>query len=90
VPEAYRHSIGVVDAAGNLILHIGRYGNYDSGRGAESRVPVGGDNIAMIQPRFISGTDEHLVFTDWCERIVVLKLEYHAEETVPIARAAEP
>ena len=84
VPEAYRHSIGVVDANGNLIMHIGRYGNYDSGHGAKSRVPVGGDNIAMIQPRFVSGTDDRLVFTDWCERIVVLKLNCHAEETVGI------
>ncbi|MBA4387618.1 MAG: hypothetical protein C0404_06525, partial [Verrucomicrobia bacterium] len=25
VPEQYRHSIGIVDTAGNLILHVGRY-----------------------------------------------------------------
>ncbi|MBA4386794.1 MAG: hypothetical protein C0404_02365, partial [Verrucomicrobia bacterium] len=31
VPEAYRHSIGIVDTSGNLIMHLGRYGNYDSG-----------------------------------------------------------
>jgi hypothetical protein len=65
-------------------MHIGRYGNYDSGHGAGSRIPVGGDNIAMFQPRFVSGTDNYLCFTDWGERIVVLKLNYHAKETVPV------
>jgi DNA-binding beta-propeller fold protein YncE len=89
VPEAYRHSIGVVDTAGNLIMHIGQYGNYDSGFGPKSKIRVGGDDIAMIQPRFISGTDNHLVFTDWCERIVVLKLEYHAVEEASIPSVRE-
>jgi hypothetical protein len=84
VPEAYRHSIGVLDTAGNLILHIGRYGNFDSGSGANSKIPVGGDNIAMFMPRCISGTDNYLAFEDWGERIVVLKLNYQAEEVVGI------
>ncbi|MBA4387330.1 MAG: hypothetical protein C0404_05070, partial [Verrucomicrobia bacterium] len=42
VPEQYRHSIGVVDTAGNLVLHIGQYGNFDSGNGPGSKIPVGG------------------------------------------------
>jgi hypothetical protein len=84
VPEAYRHSIGVLDTNGNLIMHVGRYGNFDSGLGAKSKIPIGGDNIAMIMPRFIAGTDDHLVFYDWGERLVVLKVNYHAEETAPI------
>jgi len=84
VPEQYRHSIGILDTAGNLIMHLGRFGNFDSGDGAKSRVPVGGDNIAMSAVRFISGTDNYLVFDDGGERLVVLKLNYHAEETVAI------
>jgi len=84
VPEVYRHSIGVVDAAGNLILHAGRYGNFDGGSGPKSRIPVGGDGIGCYAPRFISGTDNFLVFEDRGERLVVLKLNYHAEETVSI------
>ncbi|MFC1672292.1 hypothetical protein ACFL01_04070, partial [Planctomycetota bacterium] len=87
VAEAYRHSIGVVDTAGNLIMHLGTYGNYDSGFGAKSRIPVGGDNIAMFMPRFISGTDNYLVFSDWGERVVVLKIAYHAEERIAIGKA---
>jgi hypothetical protein len=31
VPEAYRHLIGVLDANGNSILHLGQYGNFDDG-----------------------------------------------------------
>jgi hypothetical protein len=85
LPEQYRHSIGVVDSNGNLILHIGRYGNFDSASGAKSRVPVGGDNIGLSLVNYVSGTDNYLAFEDWSERLVVLKLDYHAEETVPVA-----
>ncbi|MBA4389092.1 MAG: hypothetical protein C0404_14010, partial [Verrucomicrobia bacterium] len=84
VPEAYRHSIGVLDTAGNLILHVGRYGNWDSWSGPNSKIPVGGDGIGIYIARFISGTDNYLVFDDKGERLVVLKLNYHAEETVEI------
>jgi hypothetical protein len=85
VPEAYRHSIGVLDTNGNLIMHIGRYGNFDSGNGAKSRVPIGGDHIAMNLVRFVSGTDDYLVFDDWGERLTVVRLDYHAEAVAPIA-----
>jgi hypothetical protein len=84
VPEAYRHSFGILDTNGNLIMHLGKYGNLDSGNGPKSKIPVGGDHIAVFQPRFISGTDNYLAFEDWGERLVVLRLEYHSEETVPI------
>jgi hypothetical protein len=84
VSENYRHSVGVLDTAGNLIMHLGKYGNYDSGHGAKSKIPVGGDNIAFFCPRFVSGTDNYLVVADWDERLVVLKLNYHVEEYVPV------
>jgi hypothetical protein len=84
VPEAYRHSIGIVDTGGNLIMHLGRYGNLDSGDGPKSRIPAGGDGIGMFLVRFVSGTDNYLVFDDYGERLVVLRLNYHAEETVEI------
>jgi hypothetical protein len=72
--------IGVVDSAGNLIMHIGRYGNHDDAL----RMKKGSEDIALTMPRFISGTDNYLAFDDWGERIVTLKLEYHAEETAGI------
>ena len=80
VPEAYRHSIGILDTNGNLIMHLGRYGNWDDA----SRMKAGSQDIALTLPRFISGTDNYLAFDDWGERLVVLKLDYHAEESVRI------
>jgi hypothetical protein len=65
-------------------MHIGRYGNYDSWHGPQSKIPVGGDGIGLLVPRMMSGTDNYLCFQDWGERLVVLKLNYHAEEIVPI------
>jgi hypothetical protein len=84
VPEAYRHSFGILDTTGNLVMHLGQYGNFDSASGPQSKIPVGGDGIGLTMPRFITGTDNYLAFSDWGERLVVLKLNYHAEETVPI------
>lgn len=75
VPEVYRHSIGIVDAAGNLILHHGRYGNFDSKPG-----------VGMVEPRCVSTTDSYLVYEDWGERLVVLKLNYEAADTVVIGK----
>jgi hypothetical protein len=86
VPEQYRHSIGILDTNGNLIMHLGQYGNFDSGDGAKSRIPVGGDGIAMSAVRFVSSTDNYLVFDDGGERLTVLKLNYHAEESVGLGR----
>jgi len=83
VPEAYRHSIGVLDTNGNLVMHVGAYGNFDSGNGPKSAIPVPGD-IAVSNVRFISGTDNYMVFEDNAERYVALKLNYHTEETAGI------
>ncbi len=80
VPEQYRHSIGVLDTAGNLVMHLGRFGNQDD---ALAMKP-GAEDIPMSVVRFISGTDNYLCFEDNGERMIVLKLEYHAEETVEI------
>jgi hypothetical protein len=84
VPEGYRHSIGILDAAGNLIMHLGQYGNFDDAPGGKDGAKPGGDNIGIMSVRFISATDNYLVFGDWAERLVVLKLNYQAEESVGI------
>jgi hypothetical protein len=86
IPERYRHSVGVYDTGGNLVVHVGRYGNIDSGAGPKSRVPLGGDGVATSSVRHIGGTDNHLVFDDWAERVVSVRLGYHAEEEVGIKR----
>ncbi len=84
VPEQYRHSIGILDTNGNLIMHLGRYGNFDSGMGPKSLIPVGGDGIGMSAVRNVSATDNYVVFDEGGERLMVLKLNCHAEETVAI------
>jgi hypothetical protein len=90
VPEAYRHSIGILDTNGNLIMHLGRYGNYDSAAGPKSRIPVGEDGVGVFCPHYISGTDDRLVFSSWGTWITVVKLGYHAENTVPVGRESRP
>jgi len=84
VPEAYRQGIGVVDTAGNLITHIGKYGNFDSASGPKSQVPPGGDGIGIFVARVISGTDNYLAFDCGGNRLMVLKLDYHAEAIAPL------
>jgi hypothetical protein len=36
----------------------------------------------MVEPRCVAATDSYLCYDDLGERLVVLKLNYHAEETV--------
>jgi hypothetical protein len=86
VPEGYRHSFAVLDTNGNLVLHAGRYANFDSAPGGKDGCKPGSTDIGITTSRFLSGTDNYLCFEDWGERLVVLKLDYHAEETAPIGR----
>lgn len=72
VPELYRHSIGVLDTNGNLICHVGQYGNFDN------------KGIVMIRGHYVSATDNYLVISDWGQRLIVTKLQYHAEEMADI------
>ena len=84
VPEAYRHSIGILDTNGNLVMHLGRYGNFDDAPGGKNGAKPGGEDIRMMMVRFVSATDNYLAYGDWDEKLVVLKLDYHAEETAPL------
>ena len=84
IPEAYRHSIGILDTNGNLIMHVGEYGNFDDAPGGKDGAKPGGDDIKMLYTRFISATDNYLVYGDWSEKLVVLKLDYEVEESVKI------
>ena len=71
-----------MDAAGNLLLHLGRYGVYGEA-GTLSPAPDG--SVPLTLARFVSGTDNYLVFDDWHERLIVLKLRYHAEAEAAVA-----
>jgi hypothetical protein len=80
VPENYRHSVGVLDANGNLIVHVGQYGNFDDC----GKTPFHGDGVALTRGAFVSTTDNHLCIADWGRRLIVVALLYHEEETVPV------
>jgi hypothetical protein len=82
VPEAYRHSLAVLDTAGNLVMHVGSYGNHDDAM----RMKPGTEDVRLFHPRFVSGTDNYLAFEDWGERLVVLRLACHAEEMAPVGK----
>jgi hypothetical protein len=81
LPEIQHYSVAVLDTNGNLILRIGRYGNEDSA-GPKSRVPLGGDEVGLFYPAYLSThTDRRLFIADPGNgRIVSVKLGYHAEE----------
>jgi hypothetical protein len=80
VPEVYRRSFGVLDTAGNLVMHLGRCGNFDDAQ----KLKPGDTDIPISFIRFVSATDNYICFEDWAERLMVLKIAYHAEETVGI------
>jgi hypothetical protein len=64
-------------------MHLGRYGNFDTAPGGKAGAKPGGTDIGLTCPRYLGGTENHLCFGDLDDRIVVLKLDYQAEETVP-------
>ena len=86
VPKAYQFTVGVVDANGNRICEIGRYGNADSGRGPRSPIRIGGDEIAVSDCAFVGVDSDRWLYLndDGSGRIIRLKLGYHAQEIVNI------
>jgi hypothetical protein len=68
--------------AGPIVKETARHGNQDDALAMKPGV----DDIPMTLVRFVSGTDRHLCFEDNGERLVVLKLNYHAEESVGISK----
>jgi hypothetical protein len=88
-PELDRYHVAVLDAAGNLILRIGRYGNADSA-GAGSLVPLGGDEVGMVHGAYLATiTDRRLFVADTAsDRIFSVKLDYAATERVALKDAA--
>jgi hypothetical protein len=80
IPEQYRQSIGILDTNGNLVCHVGRYGNLDEG----GKPGPGDDGMVMTRAAYVSATDNYMVIADWGRRLIVAKLNYHKEETVAI------
>ena len=73
----------MLDSNGNLILHIGRYGNCDSA-GPKSLVPLGGDEVGMVHGAYLATmSDRRLFVADIAnDRVFSVKLDYHATESI--------
>ena len=93
-PETYRSQIAVLDTNGNLMMHIGTYGNVDDGvplvkdMRFRTRNPrsVGGDEVALAYANYTAVfTDHRLFIYDAAnDRILSVKLDYHKTEFVPL------
>jgi len=78
-PDVFRFCVEMLDAAGNQITRIGRYGNVDSA-GPGSKVPE--PEIAFAWPAHVSVADDKLYVTDGAnDRLVVVVLARTAEST---------
>jgi hypothetical protein len=81
-PDAAGFRVGVLDTGGNLLKWFGSYGNVDSA-GPKSRVPT--PEIAFHWPYSICVDDRVVYVGDRLNRrVTAVKLEYAAEETVPV------
>ena len=82
VPARHVGSVFAVDANGNRIARIGRYGNADS-QGPDSLVPE--PDIGLCNPTATAVSDTALYIADPANRrILKAKLGYHAEEELPL------
>ncbi len=97
-PEVRRYKVAVLDAAGNLILRVGKYGNVDDGLplikkgGPERPRSIGGDEVALSHAAYLGvHTDRRLFIHDAGNgRILSVTLGYHATEKVALKDAAAP
>jgi hypothetical protein len=90
-PETDRSQVAVLDTNGNLMLHIGRYGNVDEGLplvaspyAGSKPAPLGGDEVSFVYPVYVAThTDRRVYVADPGNgRIVGVKLGYHTEAKV--------
>ncbi|MFO7897661.1 MAG: hypothetical protein R6V58_01220 [Planctomycetota bacterium] len=99
VPEVGHYSVAVLDAAGNVVLRVGKYGNVDDGvpldpnpkhEGRLAR-PIGGDEVALFHAAYVgTHSDRRLFIHDAGNgRIACVKLGYHASETIRLEDVAD-
>ncbi|MFO7899308.1 MAG: hypothetical protein R6V58_09630, partial [Planctomycetota bacterium] len=96
-PEPHQYRVAVLDSAGNLILHVGRYGNVADGvpldrKGGPKAVrSIGGDEVSLVHACFVgTHTDRRLFIADLGNaRILSVKLGYHASETIELEQVPE-
>ena len=87
VPELERYRVAVLDSAGNLICHMGQYGNVNS-QGAKSAEPLGGDEVGLVHGAYLATlTDKKLYIADQANsRIVSVNLNYHLNKVVSLSK----
>jgi hypothetical protein len=91
-PEVDHNSVAILDRNGNLVLRVGRYGNYDDGvplvkDGASPRArSLGGDEVGLFHAQYVgTHTDRRLYIADAGNmRILSVKLDYHESHTTPL------
>ncbi|HIQ20491.1 MAG TPA: hypothetical protein EYH34_04535 [Planctomycetes bacterium] len=81
-PDVCGFRIGVLDTAGNLMLHFGSYGNQDS---AGHRSPIPEPGIAFAWPQIVAADSSTVYVADQLNRrIVRVRLAYAVEVTCPV------
>jgi hypothetical protein len=95
IPARIRNQVAVLDANGNLIMHVGKYGNVDDGvplvedtrYRTEKPRSIGGDEVAIMHTNFTGvHSDRRLFISDTGNgRILSVKLGYHTEARLPLA-----
>jgi len=81
--------VAVLDRNGNLILRVGRYGNYDDGVPLvkeEASPHARSHEVSLFHAQYVgTHTDRRLYIADAGNmRILGVKLGYHAEEKVAL------
>jgi hypothetical protein len=97
VTELNRFQVAVLDASGNLILRLGKYGNVDDGMplvaagGPAAPRAIGGDEVALCHASYTAThSDRRLFISDYGNyRILSVKLGYHAEERTALKDVAD-
>jgi hypothetical protein len=92
VPEPYQYRVAIVDKAGNLMLHIGQYGNVDDGKALvpdgspKDAHSIGGDEVSLMHPCFVATySDRRIFIADYGNaRILSVKIAYSDEKVIPL------
>jgi hypothetical protein len=83
--EVDQYDVAVLDAKGNLVLKIGKYGNVDDGvplikeGGPPNPRSIGGDEVGLFHAAFVAThSDKRVFIADYGNgRVVSVKLNYH-------------
>jgi len=86
IPAQHLSSIMVIDANGNRIARLGRYGNVDD---TTADIEEDRDGLRFALPKAVAASDTAMYVVDYDNRRVMkAKLGYHAEETVGLDGSA--